>query len=47
MSFLSVMLHWSFWQEEAKLQVRHSTSHKVQFLHVMASTIPGIDTIPY
>ncbi len=31
---------WSFWQKEATVQVRHSTSHKVQSLHVMAGTIP-------
>ncbi len=32
--------HWSFWRKEATVQVRHSTSHKVQSLHLMAGTIP-------
>ena len=32
--------HWSFCRKEATVQVRHSTSHKVQSLHLMAGTIP-------
>ncbi len=34
------ILQWGFWRKEATVQVLHSTSHKVQSLHVMAGTIP-------